>query len=375
RWRYQLHYRTPDGRLHRDAGTPRINSEKAAKHAAVEHIARIRRPATAEERADSPTFAKVAADYLAAAANWTHIKPTDVEGKRQKLVWLKDWIGERPIGELTHGDVDRVRAKLAPYGLAVSTVNNYLSVIGAVLDYAVDCRLITTRPRLGLSRPKNKRKLDKVYSAAEVDALLTKHRGDVMATCAVLLGFDAGLRAGEIRALRRVDIDAERGVIHVEHAMYSVKGSCDAIGTPKNGTGRIVGMSKRLASAIDAALKSHASPSVLVRTVGASSGGGRWARFEGTRWTKESMRRYQPPKGWHALRHGFCTTLAERGATALEIMLAAGHASIATSERYIHGSAERAAARVAALLDEPAPRRARKAASRAEWLRDAGGRS
>ena len=39
---------------------------------------------------------------------------------------------------------------------------------------------------------------------------------------------------------------------------------------------------------------------------------------------------------FHSLRHGFCTRLAEAGATAVEIKALARHSDIATSMRYIH---------------------------------------
>lgn len=345
KWRYQGHVRI-NGALCRPAGTPRINSRAAALAAEREHIARLMRPTSAESKADSSTFATMAGMYMEHAAP-VECKPSEVDSKRHKLVYLNDWIGARPVGEINRADIDRVRAKLRPDGLKLSTVNNYLSVIGAVLDYAIERGEISARPRLGIKRPDVALQPSEIYREAEVDALLAAARGDIMERCALLLGFDAGLRAGEIRALHRADIVGS--TIHVNWSCYG-----DKVGTPKSGKGRRVNMSKRLADAVRAALLAHAGPRVLAR----QTGGGRWRKFEGTPWTKESMRLYQPGKGWHALRHGFCTRLAERGVAAAEIMAVAGHASIKTSERYIHLEGDKAAACVA-VLDTPAPRRGR----------------
>jgi integrase len=341
RWRYQLHFRGDDGTLHRDSGmSDRGHTRTAATTAALDHIARIKRPTTAEERADSPTFAKVAAALMEHLDTHPEVnKPSEVDGKRQKLVYLNEWIGDRRIGEITRVDIDRVRKTLAKEKLSLSTTNNYLSVIGAVLDYAVEREIVDSRPSLGIKRPENTLTREDIYTEAEVAPLLAEHAGDVMASCALLLGFDAGLRAGEIRALARIDIVGD--VIHVRHAEYAGNYKLK----PKSGYGRRVAMTERLAETVRAALASHAAPSVLIRR----GGPGRWARFEGMPWTKESMRGFAPAKGWHALRHGFCTRLAESGVPAAEIMAVAGHATLKTSERYIQLDFDKVAACTSAL--------------------------
>jgi hypothetical protein len=35
-------------------------------------------------------------------------------------------------------------------------------------------------------------------------------------------------------------------------------------------------------------------------------------RGDGGLWTADTMNRLQPPKGWHALRHAFCTRLVQQ---------------------------------------------------------------
>jgi hypothetical protein len=58
-----------------------------------------------------------------------------------------------------------------------------------------------------------------------------------------------------------------------------------------------------------------------------------------------------PDKGWHALRHTFCSRLAARGVPATEIQRLAGHVSIKTTQRYMHVSEDRLTAAVMVLDD------------------------
>ncbi len=55
----------------------------------------------------------------------------------------------------------------------------------------------------------------------------------------------------------------------------------------------------------------------------------------------------------HILRHTFCSRLADRGVPAGNIQKLAGHASITTTERYMHYSDEGLEKAIAALDGEP----------------------
>src|SRR5512135_2028600 len=55
----------------------------------------------------------------------------------------------------------------------------------------------------------------------------------------------------------------------------------------------------------------------------------------------------------HVLRHTFCSRLADRGVPAGHIQKLAGHASITTTERYMHYSDEGLGKAIAALDGEP----------------------
>jgi hypothetical protein len=91
-------------------------------------------------------------------------------------------------------------------------------------------------------------------------------------------------------------------------------------------------MTGRLEAAVAAALAVHDGPRVLIRT----EAFGRHSKSVGTPWTKHFMVHHQPPKGWHALRHAFCTRLALQGVPPTQIQKLAGHKSLKTTMRYMH---------------------------------------
>ena len=143
----------------------------------------------------------------------------------------------------------------------------------------------------------------------------------------MLLGGDAGLRRGEMIALRWCDVDFRRKQLVVQQAEWRA-----TIDTPKSGKGRIVPMT----DALDAALRTHRhlrGERVLYRDNGVPP------RCHHVReWIAAAQRRAGLPASGalHVLRHTFCSHLAMRGAPAKAIQELAGHAHLSTTLRYMH---------------------------------------
>ncbi len=143
----------------------------------------------------------------------------------------------------------------------------------------------------------------------------------------VLLGGDAGLRRGEMIALRWSDVDFRRKQLVIQQAEWRA-----TIDTPKSGKGRIIPMT----DALDAALRAHRhlrGERVLYRDIGVPP------RYHHVRdWIALAQRRAGLPAtgALHILRHTFCSHLAMRGAPAKAIQELAGHAHLSTTLRYMH---------------------------------------
>src|SRR5262249_39484253 len=107
-----------------------------------------------------------------------------------------------------------------------------------------------------------------------------------------LLGGEGGMRVGEIVALEWADIDLERRQIGIRHSDWRGQ-----LTTPKNGRGRFVAMTERVATA----LRKHRhlrSSRVLCKDGGQPiTRQGAWSRV------RYAAHRANVPTGVHILRH------------------------------------------------------------------------
>jgi len=214
-----------------------------------------------------------------------------------------------------------------------------------MLAYAMRLEIIATVPRFDMLKvPEDEidfldfDELDRVFAA-----------GDTEAQALILVGAEAGLRIGEVKALRWDDIDFERRMIAVSRRDWRGR-----LGTTKGGKTRRVPLTARLMAALKA--HRHLMEWVFCQADGEDAGA-RYTDNEVTSRLQRACRRAGVRQvTYHVLRHTFCSHLAMRGAPARAIQELAGHASITTTQRYMHLSP--AAARDAIdLLDRPWPSR------------------
>ncbi len=101
---------------------------------------------------------------------------------------------------------------------------------------------------------------------------------------------------------------------------------------PKGGRERSVNLTVELAETLRAAKKASGA------RVLCDDDGGETDENLLQLWMKQAteLAGLKPTRSLHILRHTFCSHLAMRGAPARAIQAAAGHASISTTERYMH---------------------------------------
>jgi integrase len=143
----------------------------------------------------------------------------------------------------------------------------------------------------------------------------------------VLLGGNAGLRAGEVVALELPDVSRANARITIERQAW--RGVVD---TPKGGRDRVVPMTDALKAAL-AAVRHLRGARVLVQDDGSDLTA---KVLRG--WMKSAQRLagLRPMGNFHILRHTFCSHLAMRGAPAKVIQELAGHTHLSTTMRYMH---------------------------------------
>jgi integrase len=280
-----------------------------------------------------------------------------------RLKPLLERFGDRPITNIRAADVEDWQADLRKPRLvngsvrtpSAVTVNRAVEHLRRILNWAVSREYMSSSPftRGGVSvikfdREDNRR--NRRISPEEEERLIAAAPPHLRAL--MILAFDAGVRAGEMLKLRIQDADLERQELTLRAH------------TTKSGKTRTVPIStKRLRAVIEwfrTDARGHTRPSrapLIVDAAGESIGGFRtsWEtavlRAHGYTPTKERPLRNSKTNSltpearkafnaldlhWHDLRHEYACRLAERGVPITKIQYLLGHASVVTTERYIH---------------------------------------
>src|SRR5215212_899631 len=155
--------------------------------------------------------------------------------------------GEAPIEAITSAHVDAFRTQLvAEDRLAARTINKYLALIHGILKRAQRVYGLSANAAAGVERQPVRRSGDfDVLSAEEVEALI-RAAGSSQDAALYATAAYAGLRLGELRALRWRDVDFGKCLIHVRRS-YVARDE----GAPKPGRVRSVPMVDQVARTLD----------------------------------------------------------------------------------------------------------------------------
>ncbi len=275
-------------------------------------------------RKEVPTLEAFAPRFIEGHAKANRQKPSGVNQKQMVLrVHLMPVLGRKRLDAITNEDVQRLKHRLL--GKSPRTVNNVLTVLNVLLKKAVEWDVIERMPatiRL-LTVPTGSTDF---YDFEEYERLVQAAAGDRREHLIVLLGGEAGLRAGEMRALQWGDIRLDDRQLCVSRGEWRGQ-----VTTPKGGRQRFVPMTERLTAALRSA-RSLKGPWVLCRDDGTRLNENQ-VRHLLERATRRAGLRFSGP---HILRHTFCSHLAMQGAPVGAIQRAAGHADLTMTQRYMH---------------------------------------
>jgi integrase len=278
-------------------------------------------------------------------------KGSTIRGYRSSLQsYILPTLGSVKLSELRRGEVQALADDLLGAGLSPSTVRNTLDPLRAVLRRAVQRELVAINPTVGLDVPASRRRRERIATPAEAWALLGAlpegERG-LWATA-----FFAGLRRGELRALRWADVNLGASLIRIERSWDAVDGPIE----PKSAAGaRTVPLLAVLRDYLDEhKLRTGRDGEDLVfgRTPTlpfiASTVRSRALRA----WREAGLE----PIGLHECRHSFATMLIAAGQNPKAVTEYMGHATVAMSfDRYGHlfpGSRDEARATLDAYLED-----------------------
>jgi len=284
--------------------------------------------------------------FAAAAASWVNAARAGIvrtrSGQPYKPAALRSYeaalrltlipaFGNRRLSAITRNQIQDLIDDLSRKGLAPSTVHNAVLPLRAIYRRAEDREEIAVNPTAKLALPRDRRRRDRVAEPREIEALLAvlapHHR--VLWSAAVF----AGLRRGELQALRWRTIDLDAGTLRVEHSWDRVAG----LVSPKSRSGeRTVPIPGNLARELrEFRLRQGAGGEGFVF----SSDGDRpfdpsnALRVARRSWASAGLRSL----GFHEARHTYASLMIAAGVNAKALSTYMGHSSITvTLDRYGH---------------------------------------
>lgn len=288
---------------------------------------------------------KVWADY------WLTSKRYEVSDDRystlrsRSAVWV-DALKTAQITQIKPFELQTILFSIAarnPYTgepMAKKTIREYIQVINAIFEFAIDNRVIQFNPASKLKAPQGAKTGERrALTEVEMQRVMEfEHRAKPSAMLMML----SGLRRGEATALQWNDIDFVKNTISVTKS-YNFKQK--EFKTPKNGKARVVSVPQMLIDYLQTLPK--VSPFVLTNARGGMMTEDSWKRlyqsymldlnveygfggnvnkFSGIK-IPMVINEFTP----HELRHTFCTIMYEAGIDAMTAKEQMGHSDIKTT--------------------------------------------
>lgn len=251
---------------------------------------------------------------------------TRVNYEKRVALYIEPTFSKSKLAEMTPDAFAEFAAALNADGLAPSTRRGVLITLRSLLKRAVDSGMLGAMPKFP-KMPRVGRKCAPPMRQEDVTALLKVVPKNV--ALAFALAAYAGLRAGEVRALRWWDVDFRAGLIRVRRSL-----SHGVESTPKSGEARPVPISAPLRALLEAAPKPRKDPQARVAVTKHKR---EWAETGLTQAFARALVKAKLKGEWsfHDLRR-FCATELERlGAPLSSVQKILGHADVTTTMIYI----------------------------------------
>ena len=239
----------------------------------------------------------------------------------QFLTWLIDNTIATTPAEVSRADITDYLADRHQAGVSGLSRARNLATIREYFRHLVDDGQLSTSPAEGIITPKREKR-GRNYLSEEAYTKLLNLAGGTPRDYAILqLFLQTGVRVSELAALSLDDADLDQGVLRV-----TGKGMAD----------REIPLNRKAAWALRT--WQTARPTTGHRTLFTN----RYGAPLGVRGIQKLVTRYRRASGIekritpHSLRHTFATEKARRGIGAFQLRDFMGHASVATTQIYVH---------------------------------------
>jgi integrase len=283
---------------------------------------------------NSPTYrARPTATFAEFANRWdatvlTQHKPSTQSSTRSQLrKWLLPQLGSCALKDL---DGQKLQAFVSCCNCNSKTIRNLVATLRMMWNSARAWGYVAHDPFDGLVLPKRGLIQTFTLSLDETQRIIASASEPYKTFYSILA--EAGIRGGEICALRVADLDLENALIHVRQSVWRGK-----IQTVKSRKGN-----RRFP--ISAELVQHLR--AYLRTWRPNPLGLLFATQNGTPWDHSLVRKRKfhallgklgiPQCGFHAFRHGNATLLDQIGAPMAVRLNRLGHAEAQTTMGYTH---------------------------------------
>jgi integrase len=254
-------------------------------------------------------------------------------------------IGDRPLVQISKGEVMTLIHGLIAKGQAAATINRTLAHIRSIFNRAIEWEIdgIEKNPAKGVKPVPDRKRHERYLSPDEAQRLLEAVSASSNRMLPLIIAFLllTGCRKREALDARWENIDLERGVL--------------TIPLSKSGKPRYVPLSS---AARNVLVQTRREVVKLMGDASATNGwvfpnpntGRPFIKIQ-TGW--ERARRVAGLEGLriHDLRHSFASALVNRGMTLYDVKEALGHSSMVTTQRYAHLAPQRLMQAVTAAQD------------------------
>ena len=286
------------------------------------------------------------------ADRWLAAKQAEVSDDQYALICSRvrlfdEQLGNADISSIRSYDLQRLIGTIAkknPYTgkpSAKNTLRSYKQIITAIFDYAVENRAVSINPAKSLKLPQDASEKHRHALSPEERQMVIDF--DHRARTAAMLMMFAGLRRGEVTALRWSDVDFENQAISISKS-YNFKQN--DFKSPKNGKSRIVYIPTILSSYLSSL--PHDADFIVTTAHGKLMTDTAWKRMwdsylyclnlEYGRFSNPHVK-FEPKKvplairpfSPHDLRHTYCTMLYEAGIDVLTAKEQMVHSDVKTT--------------------------------------------